>query len=76
MIKKVINTDYVYSMKKRIETSVTISVQTVEKFTSLLSQYLTPEYNALYTGWKKLTEKAYSGTDSSIPLVAVDITGS
>jgi|GEM_PF-6968704 len=61
-------------MKTSIETSVNISVQAVEKITSLLSQYLTPEYTALYAGLKKLTEKAYSPSDSSIPLVAADIT--
>jgi hypothetical protein len=63
-------------MKTRIETSVTISVQAVEKITSLLSQYLTPEYHALFAGWKKLTEKTYSPSDSSIPLVSVDMAGS
>ncbi|MBW0178152.1 hypothetical protein [Sediminibacterium sp.] len=63
-------------MKPRIETSVTISVQAVEKLASLLSSYLTPEYNALFAGWKKLAEKAYSQSDSSIPLVAFDTSAS
>jgi len=63
-------------MKPTIETSVTLSAQAVAKFTSLLSTYLAPEYNALFAGWKKLTEKAYGPSDSSIPLVAVDVSGS
>ncbi|MFZ6023930.1 MAG: hypothetical protein ACOYVG_05680 [Bacteroidota bacterium] len=63
-------------MKPTIETSVTLSAQAVVKFTSLLTSYLVPEYNALFAGWKKLTEKAYSPSDSSIPHVAVDIAAS
>ena len=63
-------------MKPTIETSVTLSAQAVAKFTSLLSFYLVPEYTALFTGWKKLAEKAYSSSDSSIPMVAIDISGS
>jgi hypothetical protein len=63
-------------MKPTIETSVNLSAQTVAKITSLLSSYLVPEYNALFTGWKKLAEKAYAPSDSSIPFVAVDISGS
>jgi len=63
-------------MNQTIETSVNLSAQAVVKLTSLLSSYLAPEYNALFAGWKKLAEKAYSSSDSSIPLVAIDISGS
>lgn len=60
-------------MKNIADLSVPVSTQTLVKLAEALSGYLVPEYYALFAGWKKLTEKAYSYSDSSIPFMVPDI---
>ncbi|TDO28180.1 hypothetical protein [Sediminibacterium goheungense] len=62
-------------MKNIADISVPVSTQTLVKLAETLSGYLAPECYALFAGWKKLTEKAYSYSDSSIPFMVPDIAG-
>ncbi len=50
-----------------------ISLMTLISLSSLVVHFTVPEYNALFSGWKKLAEKNYSLVDSSIPLVQIEI---
>ncbi len=60
-------------MKNMADISVPVTTQTLVKLAAVLSDYLVPEYYALFSGWKKLTEKAYSHSDSSILFMVPDI---
>jgi hypothetical protein len=50
-----------------------ISLITLIRLSAFVSYFAVPEYNALFSGWKKLTEKSYSLMDSSIPLVHIEL---
>jgi hypothetical protein len=50
-----------------------ISLITLIRLSAFVSYFTTPEYNALFSGWKKLSEKSYSLIDSSIPLVHIEL---
>lgn len=59
-------------MNESLSPTVQINSPALSTINTLLSQYLAPEYHALFSGLKKLAEKAYAGTDSSVPIVALE----
>ena len=59
-------------MKENLDSLGLNHTQAVSKLTALLSQYLVPEYHALFSGLKKLAEKAYAPTDSGTPMVILE----
>ncbi|MFN3301301.1 MAG: hypothetical protein ACK41Z_14025 [Sediminibacterium sp.] len=63
-------------MKTNLEKPVNISVQVLVTLTTFFSAYLTPEANAMYSGLKKLVEKTYAPTDSSLPIIINSIQSS
>ncbi len=50
-----------------------ISLITLKRLAAFVSYLTVPEYNALFSGWKKLSEKSYSLIDSSIPMVQIEL---
>lgn len=59
-------------MNESLENIEQLHSLTISKITTLLSHYIVPEYNALFSGMKKLAEKAYASADSSVPMVVME----